>query len=49
MPDITVKNLQGGDVETLSLSEEIFGVPVNVALMHQAVTRIQASASTRHA
>lgn len=44
MPDITVKNLQGGDVETLSLSEEIFGVPVNVALMHQAVTRIQASA-----
>jgi large subunit ribosomal protein L4 len=44
MPDIAVKNLSGGDVETINLSDEIFGVPVNVPLMHQAVTRIQASA-----
>jgi large subunit ribosomal protein L4 len=44
MPDIAVKNLSGGNVETINLSDEIFGVPVNVPLMHQAVTRIQASA-----
>lgn len=44
MPEIPVKNLSGGDVDTINLSDEIFGVPVNVPLMHQAVTRIQASA-----
>jgi large subunit ribosomal protein L4 len=43
MPDIAVKNLEGGDAETITLSDEVFAAPVNVGLMHQAVQRIQAS------
>lgn len=44
MPDIQVRNLSGGEVETITLSDDVFGAPLNVPLMHQAVTRIQASA-----
>jgi len=40
MPDIAVQNLAGEQVDTLSLSDDIFGAEVNVALMHQAVQRI---------
>jgi large subunit ribosomal protein L4 len=43
MPDIAVKNLEGGEAETITLSDEVFAAPVNVSLMHQAVQRIQAS------
>lgn len=44
MPDIVVKDLAGGEVETLTLSDEVFAAPLNVPLMHQAVMRIQNSA-----
>ena len=42
MPDVPVKNLRGEDVDTISLSDDVFAVPVNTPLMHQAVLRIQA-------
>jgi large subunit ribosomal protein L4 len=42
MPELAVKNLAGEQVDTITLSDNIFGVKVNVPLMHQAVTRIQA-------
>jgi large subunit ribosomal protein L4 len=42
MPEIAVKNLAGEQVDTLALSDEVFGAPVNVSLMHQAVQRILA-------
>lgn len=43
MPEVAVKNLRGEDVETISLSDAVFAVPVNGPLMHQAVLRIQAA------
>lgn len=42
MPEIAVKNLAGEDVETVALSDEVFGASVNGPLMHQAVQRILA-------
>src|SRR5947209_6768893 len=42
MADIAVKSLTGADVQTITVSDEIFAAPVNVPLMHQAVLRIQA-------
>jgi large subunit ribosomal protein L4 len=42
MPDIAVKNLAGEQVDTITLSDTVFGVPVNAPLMHQAVVRIMA-------
>lgn len=42
MPEIQVKDLTGQQVDTLELSDRVFGAPVNVPLMHQAVTRILA-------
>jgi large subunit ribosomal protein L4 len=42
MPEIAVRDLTGAQVDTISLSDEVFGVPVNVPLMHQAVQRIKA-------
>jgi large subunit ribosomal protein L4 len=46
MPEIAVKNLSGEQVETLTLSDEVFAAPVNVTLMHQAVQRILADQRT---
>ena len=43
MPEISVKSLTGESVDTISLSDEVFGVTVNGPLMHQAVVRIQAA------
>lgn len=43
MPELAVKNLAGEDVETIALSEDVFGAKVNVPLMHQAATRILAA------
>jgi large subunit ribosomal protein L4 len=37
-----VLNLAGEQVEVITLSDAVFGAPVNVPLMHQAVVRIQA-------
>jgi large subunit ribosomal protein L4 len=42
MPDIAVRTLTGEQVETITLSDEVFGATVNVPLMHQAVQRILA-------
>ncbi|GAC1323373.1 MAG: 50S ribosomal protein L4 [Chloroflexota bacterium] len=43
MPELAVKNLRGEEVETISLSDDVFAVPVNGPLMHQAVMRVQAA------
>ncbi len=37
MPDIKVLNMEGKEVSTLTLSEEVFGQPLNAALIHQVV------------
>jgi large subunit ribosomal protein L4 len=42
MPDLAVKNLAGEQVDTISLSDAVFGARVNGPLMHQAVVRILA-------
>ena len=41
---VTVKNMEGEQVNELELPAEIFEAPVNVALMHQALTRQLANA-----
>jgi large subunit ribosomal protein L4 len=38
-----VRNLQAEEVESLTLSDDIFAAPVSPALMHQAVVRILAA------
>src|ERR671922_2208304 len=52
MPSTTVYNQAGEAVEKLELSEQVFGVTPNVAVLHQVVTaqlvnRRQGNASTR--
>ncbi len=42
MADLPVHDLMGQQVDTIALSDEVFGVPINSSLMHQAVTRILA-------
>jgi large subunit ribosomal protein L4 len=42
MPEVAVKNLAGEEVETITVSDDVFGVPLKPALMHQAVNRILA-------
>ena len=42
MPQIAVKNLAGDQVDTITLSDSVFAVPVKGPLMHQAVARILA-------
>jgi large subunit ribosomal protein L4 len=42
MAEIPVKNLAGEQVETITVSDAIFGAPINGPLMHQAVQRILA-------
>lgn len=42
MPELAVRNLAGEEVDTISLSEDVFAVPLNTALMHQAVVRLLA-------
>lgn len=42
MAEIVVKDLSGEQVDTLTLSDEVFGAPLNGPLMHQAVSRILA-------
>ncbi len=39
MPKVAVYNIEGEKVGDLELKDEVFGVPVNEALMHQAVVR----------
>jgi len=43
MPKIEVKNLENKVVETLELSDDVFGAPVNEGLMHDAVRQYLAS------
>ncbi|HZU12006.1 MAG TPA: 50S ribosomal protein L4 [Chloroflexota bacterium] len=40
MPELPVKNLAGEQVDTIVLSDEVFGVEPNQPLIHQAVQRI---------
>lgn len=52
MPSITVYNMAGEAVEELELSERVFGIEPNVAVLHQVVTaqlvnRRQGNASTK--
>src|SRR5581483_158249 len=52
MPSTTVYNMAGEAVEQLELSEQVFGVIPNVAVLHQVVTaqlvnRRQGNASTK--
>jgi large subunit ribosomal protein L4 len=52
MPSTTVYNMAGEAVEKLELSEQVFGVTPNVAVVHQVVTaqlvnRRQGTASTK--
>src|SRR6266481_1394284 len=52
MPSTTVYNMAGEAVEELELSEQVFGVTPNVAVLHQVVTaqlvnRRQGNASTK--
>jgi large subunit ribosomal protein L4 len=41
---IPVKDIRGRDVDEVELPAEVFGVPVNVGLMHQAYVRQMANA-----
>src|SRR5712692_3830756 len=43
MLEITLYNMQGKDIGSLSLPEAVFGVKPNLALMHQAVTTEEAN------
>ena len=43
MPEITLYNMQGKEVGSLSLPEAVFGVEPNLALIHQAVTTEEAN------
>src|SRR5438552_18485358 len=52
MPSTTVYNMAGEAVEQLELSEQVFGVTPNMAVLHQVVTaqlvnRRQGNASTK--
>jgi large subunit ribosomal protein L4 len=42
MAEIPVKNLAGEQMDSITLSDDVFGAPVNPPLMHQAVQRILA-------
>jgi large subunit ribosomal protein L4 len=42
MAEIAVKNLAGEQVQTIELSDEVFGARINIPLMHQAAVRLQA-------
>ena len=42
MPQVSVRNLAGEQVDTIELSDDVFAVPLNTSLMHQAVSRILA-------
>src|SRR3989442_2601978 len=52
MPSTTVYNMAGEAIDKLELSEQVFGVTPNVAVLHQGVTaqlvnRRQGNASTK--
>ena len=42
MAELSVKNLAGEQVESITVSDEVFAAPINGSLMHQAVQRILA-------
>jgi len=41
---VPVRNIYGAEVSEIELSDDIFAVPVNTAVMHQALVRQQANA-----
>jgi large subunit ribosomal protein L4 len=42
MPELVVKDLTGVQVDTITVSDAIFGAPLNGPLMHQAAVRLMA-------
>lgn len=44
MPKVMIRNMSGADVGELELSDDVFGIEPNEAVMHQAVVMQQASA-----
>jgi large subunit ribosomal protein L4 len=42
MPELVVKDLTGAQVDTITVSDAIFGAPLNGPLMHQAAMRLMA-------
>jgi large subunit ribosomal protein L4 len=42
MPELVVKDLTGAQVDTITVSDAIFGAPLNGPLMHQAAVRLMA-------
>jgi large subunit ribosomal protein L4 len=42
MPELVVKDLTGAQVDTITVSDAIFGAPLNGPLMHQAAVRLLA-------
>lgn len=44
MPRVPVYNPEGQQIDEIELKEEVFGVPLNEALLHQAVVRDMANA-----
>jgi len=41
---VALRNIKGETIREIELSDEIFGVPINVPVMHQALIRQQANA-----
>ncbi|MGH2441995.1 MAG: 50S ribosomal protein L4 [Chloroflexota bacterium] len=42
MAELPIRNLAGEQVDTVTVSDDVFGAPLNIPLMHQAVVRIHA-------
>lgn len=41
---VALRNMKGETIKVIELNDEIFGVPINVPVMHQALVRQQANA-----
>jgi len=49
---VPVYDVEGREVDRIDISDEVFGAPINVAVMHQAVVRqlanlLQGTAATK--
>lgn len=42
MPELVVKDLTGAQIDSITVSDTVFGAPINGPLMHQAVVRLLA-------
>ena len=46
MPKVPLRNLEGTDLGSVDVSEEVFAAPINESLVHQAVVRLLANRRT---